>query len=521
MGRSKKKSNPRRLVIIFGDQLDSASAAFDGFDPVQDAILMMEVREEACYIPQHKRRLAFFFAAMRHFRDEQQAAGRRVVYSELDDPENRGSFSGEIRRWYEELHPEGLVMLGPGDFRVRQMIEGIGHRFKVPLDIRPDRHFLCPPDVFRDFAEEHSSLLLETFYRFMRRRLGVLIEDSGEPVGGAWNYDRANRAPITKDAPPIPPPRRFTPDATTRAVLALITRAFPDSPGRLDDFTLPVTRQDALAALDDFLAHRLAHFGRYQDAMRTREPFLFHSMLSGPLNLQILNPREVVERVLGVLGTAPLPSIEGFVRQVIGWREFMHSVYWHFMPDYAARNALGASLPAPRFLWTGETDMRCLAEAVGHTIDHAYAHHIERLMVLGQFCLLLGVRPYDVHRWHMSMFWDAIDWVSLPNALGMSQHADGGIIGTKPYCASGNYISRMSDYCRHCRYDPRKAVGDDACPFTTLYWDFLARHRERFERNPRMRYPYKNLARKGRGELAAIRRRAASLRKRFTAETFL
>ena len=235
----------------------------------------------------------------------------------------------------------------------------------------------------------------------------------------------------------------------------------------------------------------------------------------------MLNPREVVDRAIGALGRAPLPAVEGFVRQIVGWREFVRGIYWHFMPGYAERNALDAQHPAPRFLWTGETDMRCMAEATRHTIEHAYAHHIERLMVLGLFNLLLGVRPTDVHRWHLSMFWDAIDWVSLPNALGMSQHADGGVIGTKPYAASGNYIDRMSDYCRGCRYDPRKATGDDACPFTTLYWDFLARHRGRFATNPRMRYPYLNLDRKETGEVAAIRRRAEALGREFTRETFL
>ena len=301
----------------------------------------------------------------------------------------------------------------------------------------------------------------------------------------------------------------------------MVAREFPDGPGRLDAFDLPVSRADALHALDDFVTHRLPHFGRYQDAMRHGEPFLFHSVLSGPLNLHMLNPREVVDRALAAGDRVPLPALEGFVRQVIGWREFVRGIYWHFMPGYADRNALDAQHPAPRFLWTGETDMRCMAEAIRHTIEHAYAHHIERLMVLGLFNLLLGVRPYDVHRWHLSMFWDAIDWVSLPNALGMSQHADGGVIGTKPYAASGNYIDRMSDYCRGCRYDPHKATGDDACPFTTLYWDFLARHRERFARNPRMRYPYLNLDRKEAGEVTAIRRRAEGLARDFTRETFL
>jgi deoxyribodipyrimidine photolyase-related protein len=501
----------RHLVVVLGDQLDAGSAAFYGFDPARDAILQMEVREES-YIRQHKKRLAFFFAAMRHFRDEQRAAGRQVFYSELDDPANRGSFAAELRRRAAELDPERLILLQPGDWRVQEQLSALG----LPLEIHADHHFLCSHETFASFADEHPRLVLETFYRFMRRHLGVLLEPNGAPSGGKWNFDAENRAAFGRKPPPIPAPRRFPPDATTRGVLKLVAREFPDSPGRLEGFDFPVTRAQALQAFDDFITHRLGAFGTYQDAMLGGEPVLFHSRLSGVLNLHLLRPREVVDAVLANPSDAPLNAVEGFVRQVIGWRELVRGVYWRLMPAYAEANALDADMPVPRFYWTGETDMRCLAEAIGHTIDHAYAHHIERLMVLGLFCLLLGARPDEVHRWHMSMFWDAIDWVSLPNTLGMSQYGDGGIIGTKPYAASGNYINRMSDHCRHCRYDPHKADGDDACPFTTLYWDFLARHRARFARNPRMRYPYRNLARKGPDALAAIRRRADAIKLRLT-----
>ncbi len=508
----------RHLVLVLGDQLDGRSAAFDGFDPAQDAILQMEVREEATYIPQHKRRLAFFFAAMRHFRDGQRAEGRRVYYSELDDPANRGNFADEIRRWASALRPQRLIVLQPGDWRVYAELAGLG----LPIEFRADRHFLCPPETFAAFAEEHPRLVLEPFYRSMRRDLGLLIEADGRPTGGAWNFDRQNRASFgRKGVPPIWRPMRFPPDDTVHSVLALVQREFPGHPGRLDGFDLPVTRDQALASLQDFVDRRLDDFGRFQDAMRIGEPFLFHSYLSGPLNLHLLQPREVIDAVIANPAGAPLNSVEGFVRQIVGWREFVHGVYWRFMPDYAGENALDADLPMPRFYWTGETDMRCLKEAIGHTLDHAYAHHIERLMVLGLFCLLLGVRPYDAHRWHMSMFWDAIDWVSLPNALGMSQYGDGGLIGTKPYAAAGNYIDKMSDSCRHCRYDPHKAVGDDACPFTTLYWDFLARHRQRFYKNPRMKFPYLNLAKRDSAEISMIRKQASALKTKMTAETFL
>ena len=455
---------------------------------------------------------------MRHFHAEQLALGRRTYYSELDDPANRGNFFDEIERWATALQPGRLIVLQPGDWRVERRLA----RLDLPVEIRPDRHFLCPDQTFAAYARDHPKLVLEQFYRFMRLRLGVLLEPDGGPRGGAWNYDAQNRAGFgRKGPPPIPREKSFPPDPITRGVLELVERQFPGNPGRLDGFDLPVTREQALASLHDFLEHRLGNFGRFQDAMRIGEPILFHSRLSGALNLHLLEPREIVDAVLANPADAPLNSVEGFLRQLIGWREFVHGIYRRFMPGYADQNALQADLPMPRFYWTGETDMRCLAEAIRHTIDHAYGHHIERLMVLGLFCLLLGVRPYDVHRWHMSMFWDAVDWVSLPNALGMSQYGDGGLIGTKPYAASGNYINKMSNYCGHCRYDPNRSLGDKACPFTTLYWDFLARHERRFSGNQRMRYQYSNLARKDARELAMIRDRAAALRAEMTAKTFL
>ncbi|MBV8854998.1 MAG: cryptochrome/photolyase family protein [Sinobacteraceae bacterium] len=508
----------RHLVVVLGDQLDESSAALDGFDPARDCILQMEVREEATYVPQHKLRLAFFFSSMRHFRERQRQLGRRVIYRAIDDPDNRHSFVGEIAFWADKHRPQRILMLEPGDWRVREQLATLA----LPIEWRSDRHFLCSGPEFAQHAQGRQSLRLDEFYRRMRRRFRVLLEADGSPVGGAWSFDADNRASFGRKAvPELPPAPRCAPDALTREVLALVQREFPDSPGKCARFDFPVTRQQALHALHDFVANRLGDFGRYQDAMHGGEPFLFHSQLSGALNLHLLSPREVLEAVLANPAGAPLNSIEGFVRQILGWREYVHGIYCNWMPHYAQANVLAAELPMPRFYWTGETEMRCLAEAIGHTIDHAYAHHIERLMVLGLFCLLLGVRPYDVHRWHLSMFRDAIDWVSLPNVIGMSQHADGGRMATKPYVASGQYINRMSNHCRQCRFDPKKALGDDACPFTTLYWDFLERHAERFATNPRMQYQYKNLNGKPASERAAIRRRAQGLKNKFTADVFL
>lgn len=498
-----RQAKTRNLVLVLGDQLDGHSAAFDGFDPEVDVIVQLEVMEEAAYITQHKLRIAYFFASMRHFREDMVTQGRRVRYVAIDNPENTGRFETEIVRACTLLKPEHMIVLEPGDWRVAEKLRHLPQ----PPEIRTDRHFFCSEDEFAGFTRDHPRPILETFYRYMRRKTGILMDRAGTPVGTAWNFDEQNRKPLGKSAPAIPPVRACIMDPISTEVRDVVARRFASSPGKLDNINVPVSRAQALEQLEDFVSNRLPLFGIYQDAMRNGEPFLYHSRLSGPLNLHLLTPAEVIDAALKSRD-APLNALEGFVRQIIGWREYARGIYWQRMPHYADENALNAQLRVPRFYWTGETDMRCLADAIRHTIDHAYAHHIERLMVLGLFAMLLGVAPYEVHRWHMSMFWDAIDWVSLPNTLGMSQYGDGGIMATKPYAASGAYINRMSDHCKGCRFDPKKSVGDDACPFTTLYWNFLAKHRKRFVSNGRMRNQYFNLGRKDADELRAIRRRA-------------
>ncbi len=502
-----QQQRPRALVLVLGDQLDPTSAAFDGFDPARDRVLMIEARHEASYVPQHRKRLVFFFAAMRHFRDAARALGWQVTYQALTEPGNAGNLADGLRAAMATMRPQTVRVLAPGDFRVRQALQAVA----PAIHFVPDRHFLCDTPDFTRFMAAHKKPILETFYRHMRRTHDVLM-DGNSPVGGSWNFDAENRAPLGRDAPHIPAPLHCAPDPTTTEVLAMVRREFPDAPGSLTDFDLPVTTADAQTLLDDFVTHRLPHFGRYQDAMKRNEAYLFHSRLSGPLNLHLLDPRAVLSAVLRNPAGAPLSAVEGYVRQILGWREFVRGIYWHLMPEYADRNGLDATLPMPRFYWTGETDMACLREAIGHTIQHAYAHHIERLMVLGLFPLLLGVDPYAVHNWHMSMLWDAVDWVSLPNTLGMSQHADFGVMGTKPYIASGRYISRMSDYCRGCRYDPAQATGPRACPFTTLFWDFLARHETKLGRNARMANMFANLRRKPPEDIREIRKAADALR---------
>ena len=385
----------RNLVLVLGDQLDRNSAAFDGFERGADAVLMMEVAEEASYLPQHKIRLALFFSAMRHFRDELRARGRTVHYVSLDEKSNRGSFAAEIERWARRTRPERLIVLKPGDYRVEEAIRDCARALGCPLEIREDRHFLCASAEFAEFAEGRRTLVLETFYRAMRRRHAVLM-DGEEPEGGAWNFDAANRASFGRaGAGRIKAPRSFPPDALTQEVLALVERRFPDAPGALEGFDYPVTHEEARAALRDFIQHRLEGFGRYQDAMASGRPFLYHSRLSCVLNLHLLDPRDAIDAACAAYreGRAPLNSVEGFVRQILGWREYVRGVYWLEMPGYAQLNALAAELPMPAFMWTGECEMNCVRQCVGQLERHAYAHHIQRLMVLGLFAMLLGVRP--------------------------------------------------------------------------------------------------------------------------------
>ncbi len=511
----------RNLVVVLGDQLDPDGAAFDGYDDGHDAVLMSEVDEEARYVPQHRQRLVLFFAAMRHMRDALREKGRTVLYGTLEGKHNTGTLAGELERTVEAKSPERIVVAEPGDHRVLAALKRAAHKLEVPLEVRADRHFIDTVDDFAGYAADRRELVLEMYYRRLRKRHDILMRD-GKPVQGQWNFDADNRERLPKGHD-VPAPRRFRPDDVTRGVIRMVKERFPDAPGDPEAFDHPVTRVEARTALRHFVKHRLACFGRYQDAMATGEPWMYHSLLSSSLNLHLLDPRDAIDAAVAAYdaGGAPINAVEGFVRQILGWREYVRGVYWWRMPEYADLNALDADLPMPAFMWDAETEMNCVKQSVTQLVDHAYAHHIQRLMVLGLFSMLLGVKPYDVHRWHLSMYIDAVDWASLPNVLGMSQYGDGGIVGSKPYCASGNYINRMSDYCTGCRFNPAKATGDDACPVTTLYWDFLSRNRNRLKNNQRMGFQFKNLDRKDDGERRAIRRRADELKKSCTERTYL
>jgi len=507
----------RTLVLVLGDQLDASAAVFDDFDPKCDALWMAEVAEESEHVWSSKPRIALFLAAMRHFRDAQRALGRTVHYIELESPGNTHALASELARAVTQLQPARLVMTEAGEWRLQEAITEAAKAAGRPLEVRDDRHFYCRRADFAAHAAGRKSLRMEFFYREQRRRFGVLLDAAGEPEGGQWNFDHDNRGSFSKRGPRaegLKAPVLSSPDEITREVLALVERRFPQHPGALASFAWPVTPEAARATLADFIEHRLARFGQFQDAMWTAEPWLYHSRISAALNLKLLNPREVVpaaERAYRE-GRATLASAEGFIRQILGWREYVRGVYWSFMPGYRGLNALQAQEKLPDFYWTGRCEMNCLRESIGQTLQHGYAHHIQRLMVTGLYSLLLGVKPQQTHEWYLAVYVDAVEWVELPNTLGMSQYGDGGIMASKPYVATGKYIQRMSNYCAGCRFDPAQATGPEACPFTTLYWDFLLRHEPMLAKNQRMALQVKNLARLRPAERTAIQAQAAAIK---------
>lgn len=508
----------RTLYLVFGDQLDHDSPLFREADPERDAFWMAETPNEIDYVPSHQLRIAFFLAAMRHYRDFLLDAGYTVHYRALASRETQDAahdFAEFLEVDIRKLKPQAVVLVKPGDFRVLQQIDTALKATGVAVRYIEDSHFYATADDFDAFAREHPSLVLETFYRRMRKTHKVLLDSDGGPEGGQWNFDKENREAFGKDGPgKLPRFPDFPPDAITQDVLKLVKKRYGHHPGTCKNFALPVTRADALKLLDHFIAERLPHFGQYQDALWEGERTLYHSRLSAVLNVKLLNPREVIDKAIEALhrGDAPLPAVEGFVRQIIGWREYVRGIYWRYMPGYAQRNSLGAEYALPEFYWTGDTDMACMKDALENVLENGYAHHIQRLMVLGLFAQLYGVHPFELHLWHMAMYLDAIDWVSLPNVLGMSQYADNGLMATKPYCASGNYIHRMGNHCKSCRYNYNEAEGAKACPFTVLYWDFLDRNFQELKGNGRMKFQIENYKKKPGAFLKTVRAKADLIR---------
>ncbi len=491
------------ICLVLGDQLSTQISSLSDFDTSQDIILMCEVLEETKYVKHHKKKIAFIFSAMRHFASELSNNGFKVHYVKFDEPQNSGSISGETERAIQDYHPTSVIVTEPAEYRVLNDIKNWD--LGIPVEIRPDDRFLCSHSEFSDWASDRKQLRMEYFYREMRKKYSVLMNDD-TPEGGEWNYDSENRKP-PKAGLNIPPTYVSVPDEITREVITLVNEHFNDHFGDTEPFHFAVTRDQALAALNQFIKKRLERFGHYQDAMMENEPWMYHSHLSFYINCGLLLPMECIKAAEQAYrrNQAPLNAVEGFIRQIIGWREYVRGIYWLKMPQYEKGNYLCAQRKLPNLYWGSRTKMNCLSQCVKETKQNAYAHHIQRLMVLGNFALITGIDPNEVNEWYMIVYADAYQWVELPNVTGMILFADGGFLGSKPYAASGAYINKMSNYCQHCHYKVSIKTGADACPFNYLYWGFLIRNRQKLQNNPRLRMIYKSLERMSVDKVQAIK----------------
>ncbi|MBU3626958.1 cryptochrome/photolyase family protein [Polynucleobacter sp. JS-Safj-400b-B2] len=483
-----------RLVLILGDQLDLQSSALRGFNARSDEIIMIESANEAQYVWTHKAKIALFLSAMRHFAKAIEKLGYPLTYIQ-------GSSLSIVENLKEHIQSKNighLVCIEPGEWRLKQAIEALATELNIELEMLEDDHFYCSRQEFVEWVANKKELRLEYFYRLMRKRHNILVDGEGNPEGGQWNFDQDNRKPYPKKGPGIiDAPAAFEVDAITQEVLAFVATTYPDHPGSLESFNWPVTREQAVQALEYFVEYRLRNFGVYQDAMWTETPFGWHSILSSALNLKLLNPREVVDAVIIAWKkySLDLSTVEGFIRQILGWREFVRGMYYLDMPQMAKDNYYDHQNSLPKWYWTGQTQMACMKDAIGQTLQYGYAHHIQRLMVTGNFALLAEILPQAVCDWYLAIYVDAIEWVELPNTAGMALFANSGRFTSKPYIASGAYIKRMSNYCGSCKYKPEIRYGDEACPMTNLYWNFLIKHREQFEASPRTRLMTANLKR--------------------------
>ncbi len=476
----------RNLILVLGDQLTPNLSSLATGDPALDRVLMAELHDETTYVRHHKKKIAFLFSAMRHFADELRTLGWTVDYVTLDRPDNQGSFTAQVAHSIAAHAPEKIIVTDAGEWRVAEMLKGWQTTFGLPVTILPDTRFIASIPEFLDWAEGRKQLRMEYFYRDMRRKTGLLM-DGDQPIGGKWNYDADNRKAAAADLF-MPTPKATAPDTMTLDVLGLVAARFGNHFGDLEPFWYAVTREGAKSAFTAFVKNALPHFGDYQDAMLVGEPFLYHSLISQYLNCGLLDPLAICQEVEAAYraGNVPINAAEGYIRQVIGWREYMRGIYWFKMPGYEKSNFFGHTRPLPDFYWTADTDMACIKAAVTQTKEQAYAHHIQRLMVTGNFAMLAGIDPHELHEWYLSVYADAYEWVELPNTVGMSQFADGGLLASKPYAASGAYINRMSNYCSGCRFDVKQRTGPKACPFNALYWDFISRHRDKIGNNPRI-----------------------------------
>lgn len=499
------------LRLILGDQLNPLHSWFAQTDD-ETVYTLMEIRQETDYVLHHAQKIIGIFAAMRDFAQHLSAQGHRVHYLPIDDSGNRQSLTANLDTLITQYRVQHFEYQLPDEWRLDRQLCTYCQQLPISSRACDSEHFYSQREEAAELFGSRPHWLMEMFYRRMRVKHRVLLADNQRPAGGQWNYDHDNRKTwpgtpaVAADARP-----RHDHSAIWQSIVAADVNSFGTADA--EDFRWPLNRAEALQQLEAFIADGLPQFGDFQDAMSRRSWRLFHSLLSFALNTKMLNPREVVERAEQAYrqGHAPLAAAEGFIRQILGWREYVRGVYWAKMPDYAAHNYFGHARPLPAWFWTGETRMNCLAAAIGQSLQYAYAHHIQRLMVIGNFALLAGLAPEAVQRWYLGVYIDAFEWVELPNTLGMSQFADGGLLATKPYVSSAAYIDRMSDYCKGCHYDKKARTGERACPFNALYWDFFIRHRDKLSRNPRLSMVYRNLDRFAAVELEAIARRAETV----------
>jgi deoxyribodipyrimidine photolyase-related protein len=499
------------LRLILGDQLNEQISSLSDCDKQNDVVLIAEVREEATYVKHHKKKIVLLFSAMRHFANQLRDANFNVAYRYYDDEDNQGSLLNEVKLALQRHNLQHVVVTFPGEYRLLKSMQQWEQVLGVSVEIRPDDRFISTPEQFSKWADGRKQWRMEYFYRDMRRQTGLLMEGD-QPIGGKWNFDHDNRKSMPSDVQP-PKPYTVEPDETTQAVMKLVENTFPDHMGSATDFSYAVTRSQALEVAKQFIDQRLPNFGDYQDAMREGDVWLFHSHLSFYLNSGLLLPLEVMQMAEQAYfdNAAPLNAVEGFIRQILGWREYVRGFYWHCMPTLQHDNYFEHTKALPEFYWTAHTNMNCMRQCISDTKQHAYAHHIQRLMVIGNFSLLAGLDPVAVNEWYLLVYADAYEWVEMPNVSGMILFADGGKLASKPYVASGQYINRMSDYCKNCGYSVSKKTGPKACPFNYLYWDFLIKHQDKLAKNPRMALIYKSLGRMSEDNIAAMQEQAQAL----------
>ena len=504
--------NKPALKLILGDQLNSRHSWFS--QPSDDVIfVMMEVRQETDYVLHHAQKIIAIFAGMRDLAARLRAGGHRVHYLRIDDPDNRQSLPENLDELIERYQAGAFHWQAPDEWRLDRQLADYAAGLAIPARMDDTEHFHTSREEAAALFEGHDNWLMERFYRHMRLRHKVLVSETGKPAGGQWNFDHDNREGW-KGMPWEPADLRGRHDHSElwKTIQAAGARSFGQP--NADAFGWPLNRDEALEQMERFVKHALPHFGQFQDAMSFKAWRLFHSLLSFAMNSKMLDPRTVIERVEAAWrdGAVPLASAEGYIRQILGWREYVRGVYWHRMPGYDRLNAFNHTTPLPHWFWSGETRMRCMATAIGQSLEHAHSHHINRLMVIGNFSLLAGLSPYELHQWYLGVYIDAFEWVELPNTLGMSQYADGGLLATKPYVSSAAYIDRMSDYCKGCHYDKKARTGAKACPYNAMYWDFFDRNRQSLGKNQRLNMVYQQIKRMDGPALEALRAQAAQTR---------